>query len=605
MAARFKRFCDDPMQSTLALRRPAPPCALRPLGRALLLAAAAWGALPAQAQLIGPVPDAGTVLQEQRAQPPQTPRPSTLPPIEAPQVERPALADNGLRVRVDRVHVTGASLLDAAALEAAALQALPQDRPAAYADLVQAADAVTQAYRARGYLTSRAYLPQQTLDTHGAQAVSLEIAVLEGRYGAIRVDNGSRVRGDVLRARLGIATDEPVELGRLERGLLLIEDLPGATIAGSVLSPGGKVGQTDYGVRVGPEPAARPVFGTATLDNHGSRATGRARLGVAGQWASPTGVGDAIDLSAVTSGEGLAAGRLAYLRPVGARGWRAGVAAGRTRYALVDDFRALDASGTADFGALTATYPIVRSRNHNVGVLLSAEGKRLEDRAAGTLLADKRSALASVGLSGDHLSERGAIATTAWQASVSAGRLDIRNEPARALDAAGAATRGGFVRLNAALLREQALPAVSRGTVGFGSLRAQYAPGNLDTSERMPLGGVQGVRGYPLGEAAADQAWLLNLELRQRLGALAAPWGAVQWRATAFYDAAGARIFADPFDARLRNRRSLQAAGVGLQASAGPLFAQLLVARPLGDRSADAREASRSVRAWVQVGATF
>jgi hemolysin activation/secretion protein len=47
---------------------------------------------------------------------------------------------------------------------------------------------------------------------------------------------------------------------------------------------------------------------------------------------------------------------------------------------------------------------------------------------------------------------------------------------------------------------------------------AQFASKNLDSSEKMSLGGPSGVRAYPTGEASGDEGYRYSLDLRYNLG---------------------------------------------------------------------------------------
>ena len=49
------------------------------------------------------------------------------------------------------------------------------------------------------------------------------------------------------------------------------------------------------------------------------------------------------------------------------------------------------------------------------------------------------------------------------------------------------------------------------------SVSGQFASKNLDTSEKMELGGTGAVRAYPEGEAYADEGYVLKLEARRLL----------------------------------------------------------------------------------------
>jgi hemolysin activation/secretion protein len=48
----------------------------------------------------------------------------------------------------------------------------------------------------------------------------------------------------------------------------------------------------------------------------------------------------------------------------------------------------------------------------------------------------------------------------------------------------------------------------------YGAIRGQVASKNLDISEQMELGGANGVRAYPEGEAYGDDGYVATLEAR-------------------------------------------------------------------------------------------
>jgi hemolysin activation/secretion protein len=77
-----------------------------------------------------------------------------------------------------------------------------------------------------------------------------------------------------------------------------------------------------------------------------------------------------------------------------------------------------------------------------------------------------------------------------------------------------AKTEGDFNKLKAMLAWEQ--PIASQMST-FASYTFQLADKNLDSSERMQLGGMNGVRAYPTGEGSGADAQLLQLELRYKL----------------------------------------------------------------------------------------
>ena len=136
------------------------------------------------------------------------------------------------------------------------------------------------------------------------------------------------------------------------------------------------------------------------------------------------------------------------------------------------------------------------------------------------------------------------------------GTLDITSPLERAADALTARTDGGYSKVEFAAAR---LQTISGPLSLYGWVRGQYAFGNLDTSEKMELGGAYGVRAYPEGEAFGDQGILGTAEARLTLN----QWLTFvpgQLQAIGFIDAGVIEFAHDPwFAGRNRSKRS----GVG------------------------------------------
>lgn len=516
------------------------------------------------------------------------------------QIPTPAraqsVAENAdIRIVVKNFRITGASLVPKPVL-VKALEPFT-GKPVGFAELQKAADVVTDIYRQRGFVASRAYLPQQVLAGDG-RAADVEIAVIEGRYGRIRIENASRVPDNMIRDWLGINTGEPVVVSTIERNLLLIEDLPGVHVVSSSFTPGARVGETEYILAVESEPA---VTGTATVDNYGLRNTGVTRAGVDVSWQNPSGGADQLSGGVMTTGQGFDTGRISYSLPLGSRGLRGSLSLARTAYTLGEELAALDANGTADTASLFLNYPLVRERSLNNYISLELNSKRLREEVLGTLIANKKGRTATLALTGNEENRVLAKGVSVWQISATTGRLDIDNEDAKLVDAAGPQTRGNFQRANLSLLHEQTLLNPNDGWYLQMSLRGQYASKNLDPSEKTSLGGPTGVRAFPVGEAAGDQSFLSSLELKKRLN-----WvnGTTVW-GSLFYDAGTSKLNAKPYDDSI-NRRTLKGYGIGLRADYNnKYFINGSVAWVSGEGSTDPREQDKSPRIWVQAGANY
>jgi hemolysin activation/secretion protein len=127
-------------------------------------------------------------------------------------------------------------------------------------------------------------------------------------------------------------------------------------------------------------------------------------------------------------------------------------------------------------------------------------------------------------------------------------------------------------------------------------LSAQYAGKNLTSTEKMSLGGVYGVRAYPQGEAPADDAWLLNLELRFDV--------TPQTQALFFYDSAQGRLNHKPVAADGDNRRSLSGVGTGMRWT-GPQGLSLQATVAWRTDEAPSSDKDKLPRAWLQLTKRF
>ena len=130
----------------------------------------------------------------------------------------------------------------------------------------------------------------------------------------------------------------------------------------------------------------------------------------------------------------------------------------------------------------------------------------------------------------------------------------------------------------------------------YVSLAAQKAQKNLDSSEKFLLGGANGVRAYPQGEASGDSGYLATAELRYSFAIDAVP-GALQ--PFAFVDAGGVTINEYPF-AATTNKRNLSGGGIGISwVRENDFQVKLTVATRIGNERA-ASDTDERTRGWLQ-----
>ncbi|MBT2337106.1 ShlB/FhaC/HecB family hemolysin secretion/activation protein [Variovorax paradoxus] len=132
-------------------------------------------------------------------------------------------------------------------------------------DLETVLATLTKSYIDRGYITTRAYLPAQDL-----RSGVLEVTVVEGKIERFEVTGGSE-RAQWIRGAFPASPGDLLNLRDLEQGIDQVNSLA-ANNAKLDLRPGSAPGQT---VVVVENPAAFPVHLYTSLDNSGTRATGK------------------------------------------------------------------------------------------------------------------------------------------------------------------------------------------------------------------------------------------------------------------------------------------------------------------------------------------
>jgi len=488
-------------------------------------------------------PDAGAlqrqIEQEQR---------KTLPDKAAPQFELPPAMTSVSteKVTVNQFRFAGNTLLTDELLRKATHEFA--NHPIDFAGLQNAARAVAVAYRNAGWVV-RTYLPQQDI-TGG----TVTIQVVEAKFGVTQVEGKP---GHISAERLehlvasSQASGAAVNAASLDRALLLIDDLPGVSATGH-LAEGKNVRETDLVLTVTDAPL---VTSNLYVDNSGARFTGVARGILNVSLNSPFHFGDRGDVQLLHS-EGADYMHVGYSVPVFNHGWRVGINASHFSYKIVaDEFKPLDAHGDSNAFGLETSYPLIRARLHNLYVSFAADQKSFNNKSLGATTTDYKIQTATLGLSGNVFDEFAGGGASTATLSVVAGKVNLDGSPNQEIDALTTKTAGSYNKVQLSITRLQTV--TDRFSV-YGSLTEQIASKNLDSSEKLYLGGANGVRAYPANEAGGSEGWLFNFEGRVRLPA--------KFNFTAFYDHGSVKVNKDNdiIGAANPNTSALKGVGVSL-----------------------------------------
>ena len=501
--------------------------------------------------------DAGDALRQiERVQEIERPK---IPKLIEKKEEKPLLKE-GEKVKVTSFVFKGNKIITTEELESFVKKYIGTELT--FNEITQAVVSISLLYERKGYL-AQATLPEQNI-TDGI----IQVNILEAHFGGTTyLPMGNGEKPNVRESRVmdivypSSKVNGPLDLKRLERGILLANDLPGIGV-GANLKPGQEVGHTDVEVQI--ENRAR--FNTSILaDNYGSRSTGYERVLVSANLLNPLRLGDDLNTTILKTA-GTEYIRLNYSLPVGNDGLRIGSNATYLEYKVItNEFKSLGPNGhSAGFG-LEASYPIYRSRDKNLNLDFDYDVKAFKNNTITEVTSDYYTRIFSTSLSGDFVDQwllDGA--TNNAKFVFDHGKNDLKNSPNYATDISNSHTHGIFNRAQLSFRRDQFLKndytLVIKGS-------GQLTDHNLDSSQKFYLGGPTGVRAYPSSEGSGSEGYLLNLELKKDL-----PFNLT---GSIFYDQGYVRQNVDNFDASgvvINALNTYKLKGYGLEFSwRGPL----------------------------------
>jgi hemolysin activation/secretion protein len=382
--------------------------------------------------------------------------------------------------------------------------------PMTYEQMLEIGMVVEQYYRKNNYL-ARAVLPPQDL-TDGL----LTVDVIESVFSKVEIEqeladlpNTQAHVEAIIEAQQ--KTGEPLNTKSLDRALALANDLPGMSAQGS-LRQGRDAGETELLLKLY---QGRTRQAELTFDNGGSRSTGLMRTLISLNWFNPNDLGDLLSVVAVhTKGSDYA--RLAYSMPVGTDGWRMGLNASAMSYeVIVGEQGMVGAVGRALTQGMEWVYPLLRADDRSATVTLTADTKKFENTSAqGLLMSDYKAKVMAAQVAGFYRDLNPGGRTGTYSLQLSHGAINLDGSLSQQTDSTTAKTEGIFnkIRLNGSWQQ-----AITTQTSAFVSYAGQLTDKNLDSSEKMQLGGMNGVRAYPTGEGSGSDAQLIQLELRHQL----------------------------------------------------------------------------------------
>ncbi len=448
--------------------------------------------------------------------------------------------------------------------------------------LNELATEITKLYRENGFLAAVAYVPPQQ-NINGV----VEIVVIQGFYDEIKIDNRVNFSPEKIERIVSkIKVGDPVRKMALEDVLYKLNDIDGIKASG-FFTQGKKEGSTVLNITIDLDKASRHILYT---DNYGNRSSGQYRVGLLNDFYNVDDSGTKITVGGLLSTKNsmdLYADANFVLPSKGIVN-RLGFHVGRSSYKLGDEYRDLDANGNLMNFSVYGTTTVRKTIQSSVSYIYGINYNDMKDNIdAFGIEALKHSYSAHIGVIGN---ERWKNNHFVFTQRFTVGHLVNDSEYANYLNVFND-TEGVYYKLN----HDFDFTHEINNRLDFriqGSW--QLANRNLDSSERMALTGINGIKAYPSSDLSVDTGYLVRGILTYKTG--------IKYLST--------NIFIEHAEGKPRKMIDYNVAlhgwGIGLSyAKPDDFFIKLDYARRIGFDEALSERAKAKGRFWFIAGKIF
>ncbi|PPT05549.1 Putative hemagglutinin-related protein [Geitlerinema sp. FC II] len=461
--------------------------------------------------------------------------------------------------------ISGVTLEGSTVLEPEAIDRILnnyRDRPLRFADIQQAADELSQLYRARGYITSGVYVPPQT-----SRDGTLILQASESRFEDIDISVDGRLNPSYIRSRLGVEPGDLVNQTQLLQTLQLLQLDDRIDTLAAELAAGVRPETNRLSLNV---EAASPLNANIRLDNNRSPSVGTFRQQARLQFNSLLGFGDTARVSYART-DGSDEWGIGYSVPITPSGGTVSFSYDTGANEVVESgFRSLDIEADSRQYDLTLRQPLFRAVEvPGVG----SQRNRVEEFAIGFTASRRESQTSILGYDfplSPGAEEDGETKISAlrffqdWTQQGSNHVFAARSEFSVGVNWFDATTHDGAPDSEFFAWRGQTQWVRRLEKVGNSLLvvrgDVQLTPDALVPFEQMSLGGQSTARGYRQDALLADNGILGSVELR--VPVLQIPQWEGQLDIVPFVDAG---VVWNSDDRNDPERNTLVSAGLGLR----------------------------------------
>ena len=423
----------------------------------------------------------------------------TVPMITTPDTEG---LSSGIKIYIQQIRVTGSSILSNEELKR--IITPYENREISFEDLPKIRNKLTLAYVNRGYISSGAVIPKQSL----ADGI-LEVYINEGQLTDIRVETDGRFRGEIIRNRIRHGASGPVNVFKLDEQLQFLQQDPRTRYVEAELAPGEKPGQSVLNLNLYENKPYRAHF---EASNYQSPAIGSWRGVAQVDYLNLTGVGDKIGTGFRFS-EGLweVSGR--YDIPLNARNTVLSLYARTVESEIVEEpFERIDIESNSQTYGLTLEQPISRTIQSQASLFLTGEWRRSKSFLFGSGFSfvdgpEEGASKIAVVRTGFNLVYRSQRQVLAARSTISLG-IDILE----ATDSSGDTPDGQFFSWFGQAQWARHLGVLNSQLIV--RLDSQLSNSALLGLEQFAIGGHSTVRGYRENTLVRDNGVIASVEMR-------------------------------------------------------------------------------------------
>jgi hemolysin activation/secretion protein len=435
---------------------------------------------------------------------PETLSPATTPDNTSTPTVPPAETNSDRQYQVNSIEVSNSTIFSQEDLNPIVKPL--EGKLVTETELKNVADAITQLYLDRGFITSRALLVTNSLETG-----NIKIQIVEGAIETIEIE-GTESLQDYVRARLELGATRPLNNSQLEDRLRLLKTDPLFKNIEASLRAGTGVGQSILKVIV---QEASLFSGDVSIDNYSPPSIGGERLGLDLGYRNLLGLGDGITVSYRPRFDNFDTYNLDFSLTVpinpnnGTLQFRSSLA----EFSINQEpFKSLNIRGDSQLYELSYRQPFVRNPREEFAMSLgfTYQTGQTFTFAGPTPFGfgpeEDGSTTTSVLKFGQEYISRSVNGAWAFrsQFNFGLGLFDVTNNAAPIPDA----------HFFSWLLQAQRVQVIDENNFLILQLDLQLAPNPLLPSQQFVIGGGQSVRGYRQNVLAGDNGLRFSIEDR-------------------------------------------------------------------------------------------